>query len=287
MRQLRAWFLRLGGLFDSAHREKDLAAEMASHLQMHIEDNLREGMSAAEARRQAMIKLGGVEQTKENCRDRRGLPFLEVLLQDLRFGVRMFVKNPGFAVAAVITLALGIGANTALFSVVNGVLLRPLPYRDPSRLVVVSLFNQKTQETFPLCDADFLDWRAQNQVFTAVAAFSGARFNITGSGAPEQVLGDEVTAEFFSTLGVKPSLGRTFLPDEDRPGSPRAVVLSYNHWRRRYGSNPGVIGQTIMLNGSNSTVIGVMPQSSVSALGRNLGGMTPMTVEFEPFSIIV
>jgi len=259
MRWLRTLLFRLAGLFHKDRGDRDLAAEMDSHLQMHMEDNLRAGMSAVEARRQALIKLGGVEQTKENYRDRRGLPFLEVLLQDLRFGARMLMKNPAFAAAAVITLALGIGANTALFSVVNGVLLRPLPYRDPSRLVVVSLFNQKTQETFPLCDADFLDWRAQNQAFTAVAAFSGERFNITGSGAPEQVFGDVVTAEFFSTLGVKPSLGRTFLPDENRPGSPHAVVLSYNHWQRRYGSNPGVIGQTIMLNGSNSTVIGVMP----------------------------
>src|SRR5713226_9993558 len=123
------------------------------------------------------------------------------ILQDLKYGFRMLAKNPGFTAAAVIALAVGIGANTALFSVVNGVLLRPLPYRDPSRLVVVSLLNQKTQETFPLCDADFLDWRAQNQAFTEVSAFSDNRFNLTGAGVPEQIMGDVVTAEFFSILG--------------------------------------------------------------------------------------
>src|SRR5713226_647587 len=169
------------------------------------------------------------------------------ILQDLKYGFRMLAKNPGFTAAAVIALALGISANTTIFSVVNGVLLRPLPYRDPSRLVVVSLFNQKTQEIFPLCDADFLDWRAQNQVLSDVAAFSGNVFNITGSGLPEQVRGGVVTGEFFSTLGVTPVLGRTFLASEDRPGSAPMAVLSYSLWQHRYGADPGVIGQAIVL----------------------------------------
>jgi putative ABC transport system permease protein len=254
--RLRSW---LEATLRRSRMESEMDVELRFHVEAHAENLVRGGIARDEAMRRARLEFGGAEQIKEECREARGVTLVESLVQDLRYGVRMFVKNPGFTVAAVIALALGIGANTALFGVVNGVLLRPLPYRDPSRLVVVSLFNQKIQETFPLCDADFLDWRAQNQVFTAVAAFSGNRFNITGSGVPEQILGDTVTAEFFSTLGVKPVLGRTFLPNEDRPGSPRLVVLSYSIWQRRYSSNPGVIGQTIVLNGSNSAVIGIMP----------------------------
>ena len=188
-----------------------------------------------------------------------GWNWLEELFQDIRFGLRMLAKNPGFTAVAVITLTLGIGANTAIFSVVNGVLLRPLPYRDPGRLVVVNLLNQKTQETFPLSDADFLDWRAQNQVFSEVAAFSGSYRNLTGSGPPERLTGEVVTADYFSSWGVKPLLGRTFLPNEDQPGSPLMAVLSYDLWQRRFGANPGVIGQAMVLNGLSTRLIGVMP----------------------------
>ena len=205
---------------------------------------------------------------------------MRTLWQDLRYALRMLCKNPGFTTTAVLTLALGIGANTALFSVVNGVLLRPLPYPDPTSLVVISAVNQKTQEIFPLCDADFLDWRSQNQSFGAVAAFSsGNRFNITGSGIPQQVLGDFVTAEYFSVLGVTPVVGRTFLPNEDQEASPRLALLSYGLWRSRYGSNPNIIGEQIVLNGSNFTIIGVMPRnflpSSETQLWANLAIKPP------------
>jgi putative ABC transport system permease protein len=269
--RFRSW---LGATLRRSRMESEMDTELRFHMEAYAEDLVRSGVPQHEAMRQAQIEFGGIERVKEESREARGVTLAESVVQDLRYGVRMFVKNPGFTAAAVIALAVGIGANTALFSVVNGVLLRPLPYRDPSRLVVVSLLNQKTQETFPLCDADFLDWRAQNQAFTDVSAFSGNRFNLTGAGVPEQVMGDVVTAEFFSTLSVKPALGRTLLPDEDRPGSPRVVVLSYNFWQRRYGSNPGVIGQTLVLNGSSSTVIGVMPPrflpSPQTALWTNL-----------------
>src|SRR6266508_6721466 len=137
MRRLRAWFLRLAGLFNKERREREVAEELESHLQMHMEDNLRRGMTPEEARREALIKLGGIEQTKESYRDRRGLPMLETLMQDLRFSVRMLCKNPGFTAAAVLTLALGIGACTAIFSLINAALLRALPFPDSDRLVVL------------------------------------------------------------------------------------------------------------------------------------------------------
>jgi putative ABC transport system permease protein len=240
---------------------QQLDDEIREHIETETQDNIARGMSPEEARYAALRKFGNVTRVKEDTREVWSLVWLEQLLEDLRFGLRMLRKNPGFTAVAVLTLALGIGANTALFSVVNGVLLRPLPYRDPNSLVVISLLNNKTQEIFPLCDADFLDWRAQNQSFAAVAAFSDNRFNITGPGVPEQVLGDVVTADFFSILGVTPVLGRTFLPDEDQQAGPRLVVLSYGLWQNRYGSNPGVIGKEIVLNGSNFTVIGVMPRN--------------------------
>jgi len=236
-----------------------MEAELRSHLESRVDDLLRSGLPRAEAERRARIEFGGYERFKEECREERGGFWLETLWTDVRYGLRILRKNLGFTAAAVITLGLGIGANTAIFSVVNGVLLRPLPYRDADRLVVVSLHNQKTQEVFPLCDADFLDWRSQNRVFSHVAAFSGEIFNVTGAGRPEQMRGEAVTSDFFSTLGVMPVLGRTFLPGEDGPGAPPVAVLSYSLWESRYGSDPGVIGQPVVLNGVSTTVVGVMP----------------------------
>src|SRR4029077_16706625 len=260
MRRLRGWLLRLGGLFGRERQERELAEEMESHLQMHIEDNLRAGMSAAEARREALMKLGGVEQTKEIYRDRRGLPLLETLFQDLRFAGRMLAKNPGFTAVAVLTLALGIGANTAIFSVVNGVMLKPLPYRQPDRLVLLFLHGQGLDRG-SMGEADFLALDERQRVFEHVAAFSPSSigFTLTGLGSPQMIPGTSVTSDFFSVLGIQPVLGRAFLPAESKPGTNLSVIVSHRFWEQFLHADPAAVGSSIKLDGKSYTVIGVLP----------------------------
>jgi predicted permease len=262
MKSIRAWFLRFGGLFDKQQRDHELAEEMESHLQMHIEDNLRRGMSAQEARRQALIKLGGMEQTKEDYRDRRGLPFLETLWQDIRYGLRMVRRNPGFSAIAVFTLALGIGANTAIFSIVNGVLLKPLPYPEPQEIVKVwgyaeNLGLPKDQIWFSA--PEFVQLQQFNKSLTAVAAMTDASFNITANGGPERVEGAQVTPAMFSILGVRPAAGRVFTDAEGQPGHDQVLMLGYGLWKRRFGADPSVIGRTLAVNGRAMTIVGVLP----------------------------
>jgi len=186
---------------------------------------------------------------------------MTTFIQDLRYGLRMLAKNPGFTAVAVVTLALGIGANTAIFSVVDAVLLKPLPYKDPGRLTVV--WEQNPERGWYrniVSAADFLDWRKQNDVFTQMAAISpGKDFNLTQSGKPEEVTGQQVTSNLFRLLGVRPFLGRDFLPEEDKPGGARVVILSHGLWERRYGRDPNLIGKEISLNQESYTVVGIMP----------------------------
>lgn len=258
VRTLRAWFARFGGLFGKQRRDRELSAELESHLRMHIEDNIRAGMPPEEARRQALVQLGGLDQTKENYRDRRGLPWLETLLQDLRFGLRMLRKNPGFTVVAVLTLALGIGANTAIFSVVDAVLLNPIPYPQPDR--VVSLYV--TWPTYPhaaFSYPNFLDVQREARSLSGLAAWRVDSFALTGTSEPEELRGEMTTGNFFSLLGVQPILGRTFRPDDDRLGAAPVVVLGEGLWKRRFAADPQVVGKSITLNGKDYTVIGVIP----------------------------
>jgi len=255
MRQVRALLFRLGGLFNRERRDRELADELENQLQMHMEDNLRSGMTREEAYRQAVIKLGGVEQAKEYYRDRRGLPVLETLMQDVRYGIRMLRRDPGFAAVAVLTLALGIGANAAIFTVINALMLRPLPYAHPERLAM--LWPQ--QPMVSVSKAEFAEYRKQSRSFAAIAVFTGWSFTITGKGEPDEVPGARATASLFSTLGVSPFLGRTFLPEEDQVGRSRVAVLSYGLWQRRFGLNPSIIGQAVTIDGISNTVVGVMP----------------------------
>jgi predicted permease len=258
MRRLRAWFVRLRGFFLRNRSERELAAEVESHLQMHIEDNLRAGMSPAEARREALMKLGGIEQTKEIYRDRRGLPFLETLFQDLRFAFRMLRKNPGFTAVAALTLALGIGANTAIFSIVNAVILRPLPYKDSPHIVT---FHTKTAMfpafTLPLSWPAFQEVRGQATLFEEAAAYWKTERTMTGGDQP-QVLGvTGVTSGFFEELGARAEQGRLLAEQDYQPGQDRVAAISDTLWRTRFAKDPAVIGQQLILDKDVYTVIGV------------------------------
>ncbi len=259
MKRLRAWAIRIAGLLPGAAQERELSEELASHLQMHIDDNLRAGMNPADARREALLKLGGMEPTREACRDRSSVPVVENLLRDTRFAVRQLRKNPGFTATAVLVLSLGICANVAIFAFVDATLIKPLPYQDPNRLV--GLFE--TVQFCPKCPLsypDYLDWKKLNSVFTSADAFEGNPLSLRTSAGAEMVGGARVTAGFFKTLGVAPVLGRDFREGEDTPAAPRTVMLSYAGWRKRYAGSPAVLGQSVTLNGEASVIIGVLPQ---------------------------
>jgi predicted permease len=235
---------------------------MQSHLEMNIEDNVRAGMTAEEARRQALIKLGGVEQTKENYRDRRGVPWLEPLLQDVCFGLRMLAKSPGVTFVIIVTLALGIGANTAIFGIVNGFLLRPLPVKDPEQITVLAI----QQKDAPVGSSgfaypEFVDFREQAKTFSDIFAIVLSDVQLAFKGESEQCFANYVSRGFFTALGVTPAAGRLFLPNEgETPGEPLIAVLGYSYWQKRFHGDAGVIGQQVEINGKATTIVGVVPR---------------------------
>ncbi len=256
MRRLRAWFSRLGEVFSRKTREQELTAEMESHLQLHIADNLRAGMSPAQARREAIMKLGGIEQTKENYRKRRGLPAFETLWHDFRYGLRMLWKNPGFTATAVVTLALGIGVNTTIFSFAQAFVVHPLALPALNRMVAVT-----NGEKRPVAPADYFDWKGQSHLFEHISAYRSEDMNLTGTGEPERVYGAAVSADFLMALGVDPSLGRAFSSGEDEPGRDQVVILSHGLWQRRFGADPAAVGKSVSIDGKPYTVIGVTDKS--------------------------
>jgi putative ABC transport system permease protein len=253
-------------------RENEIVEELSQHLEDQYDQSLSRGASEEDARTAALAGLAEADVlTRELKRVERRVAhepivpgnertnLLGDLGQDLRYGVRMLAKNPGFTIVAVLALALGIGANSAIFSVVNTVLLRPLPYKNPDSLVMV--WDDNTHQGFPKdtpSPANFLDWRQQNTVFTGMAAMVERSFNLTGVGEPDRIDGRRVSANLFSLLGVEPQIGRAFTPDEDKPGS-HVVILSYGLWQKRFGGDPSVIGRAINLNAESYTVVGVMP----------------------------
>ena len=259
MKWVRSFFRRLTGFIGKRKRDAEFSAELESHLQLHIEDNLRAGMTPEAARREAFIKLGGLEQTKEAYRDRGGLPFLEIALQDLRFALRTLRKSPGFTAVAVLTLALGIGANTAIFTVVYGVLFRPLPFPEADRIVELVEMTQGESGEMDLTATQLRRLREFGQVFEHIAGWTDVGFNLAVGNAAEHVRGTPVSADYFQVLGVHPVAGREFLPEEDQGEGQRVAILSHSLWKRRFAGEPSAIGGKVLLNGEAYTVIGVMP----------------------------
>ena len=226
---------------------------------MHTADNIRAGMTPDEARRQARIALGGVEQAKERYRERRTTRWLDELTQDIRFAVRMLVRDRGFALTVVVVLALGIGANAAIFSVVDALMLRPLPFHEPDRLVMI--WEDASQVGFPKntpAAGNYFSWKERSRTFSGMAATRGSTANLTVDGPPEFIMGRRVTANFFDVLGVQPALGRAFTEDDDRTATePRSSATG--SWQRRYNGDREIVGKRHRHERRTRTIIGVMP----------------------------
>ena len=256
---MRLWFRfrsALRNLFRKPQVEKQLDDELRAYVEMVTDEKMAAGMSAAEARRTAMAEFGGVEQVKQTVRDGRAGAAAECAWQDVRYAARQLRRNAGFTLTAVVTMGLGIGATTAIFSAVYSLLLRPLPYHDASRLVSVSDANP----TF-LPDPDFVAARTETRSFEQLAGFhASTEDTLTGAGDPMRVTQAAVTASFFSVLGVVPALGRNFHPDEDWSGGPNVLILSDRLWRDRFSADAKIVGRTIKLNGTVFTIIGVLPR---------------------------
>jgi predicted permease len=259
MRTVRAFLLRLIGLLPNQNRDRERAAEIEANLQLHIDDNIELGMTLEQARRAALIKLGGIEQAKEAYRERATLPLFENLGRDLRFAVRQLTKNPGFTATAILMLALGMCASVAIFAFVDAALIKPLPYKDPDRLVGV---YEKIESFCPFCNLsypDYLDWKRTNTVFSSLDAYAHQSFILTTPGGVERAAGVRVTDGFFNTLGVTPILGRSFRKGEDLLAAQRTVLLSYGVWQRSYGGKTDVLGKRVILDGQSNVIIGVLP----------------------------
>ncbi len=255
--RLRALLRNLGR---SSARERELDEELRSFVELAAADEEARGIEPAAARRAAAIELGGIEAVKENVREARAGSGLEAAGRDFAFAARQLRRQPGFAAAVVTTLALAIGANAAVFSVVQAVLLAPLPYREPDRLMFIwSNLDRAGYHRAPLSGPELVDLREQARSFEGIAAIWARSANLTGEGPPEHLRIGLVTANFFSVLGAEPAAGRGFEPDEERMGPPRAVVLSDGLWRRRFGADPGVVGRAVRLDGTPLTVVGIAP----------------------------
>jgi putative ABC transport system permease protein len=242
--------------------DHELDEEMRFHLERDIEQNLKHGMTPADARNAALRSFGGVAQSKEECRSARGVGLVDNIVRDFLYSVRVLSKSYAFTIVVILTLALGIGANTAIFSFANGILLRPLPYPQSDRLAVLDETSRKEGgDTIGVSYPNFLDWREQNTVFEGIAThFGTSRFAITAGGSPSEIRGSRVTHGLFEVLRVSPILGRTFTESEDRPDEDAVVIIGHDLWQRSFGGNPEVIGQKVIISSRPRTIVGVMPR---------------------------
>jgi predicted permease len=248
---LQRWFRR-------GNWEREMQDELRFHIERQTAANIAAGMPREEARRQALLQFGGAEAVKEDCRKQRRGFWLETLWNDVRYGVRMMARSPGFTVVAILTLALGIGANTAIFSVVNGVLLNPLPFPQPEQLVSLSE-SKPNFATGSISYLNFRDWQRNNHTFSSMAISRPLSFSLTGAGDAEQLKAELLSSDYFSLLGVKPVIGRMFAPGEDEVGAAPIALISAGLWKRKFGSSPEVLGRSITLDGRGFTIVGVIP----------------------------
>jgi predicted permease len=264
MPQLHAWFCRLLGLFHKKSRDAEMVEEMQQHLDLLTERNIAAGMSPNEARTAALRQFGSIEQIKETAREERVWMWADELLRDVCFGARMLVKAPGFTAVAILTLALGIGSNAAIFSVIDSVLLKPLPYPNADRLVVFREHVRRSgyeHDQEAVTPGDFSDWSKHNTTFAEMAGIAPHSFTLTGAGQPVQIEGEAVSVNLFSLLQVEPFIGRAFHPEEAQYGAGRVAILGYGLWATRFASDPQVVGRSILLDGSTYLVVGVMPKN--------------------------
>jgi putative ABC transport system permease protein len=259
---------RLGVLFRRRRFEEEMEEEMRFHVELQAETNREAGMEESEAGYAARRQFGNASVVKEDSREAWGWGPLERFAQDVRFALRLLRKNPGFTATALLVLALGIGANTAIFSVVNALVLNPFPFRDPDRVVAVHAYHASGQNS-NTGFREYLDWREQNNVFEemAIVPWTGT-YTLTGQGEPQRLVGGATTASFFRLAGVSPHLGRIISEEEDRPGAPRVTLLSYATWQNRFGANPNILGKTMTLDDRQYTIIGVMPKNFVFSFIR-------------------
>jgi predicted permease len=265
MRRVRAFGLRIAAMFGAGRTDAEIREELEMHRSFLAGEYERSGLTPEAARHRAAVELGNISSIADTCRDQRGIPAIETAIRNARVAGRQLLKSPAFTLVAIVGLALGIGANVAVFSVVNSVFLQPLPYREPDRLVRLASTDQEHNLTrVGFSYSRFLDVQQRQQVFTDLALSAGNAFTLTGRGDPEQVMGLQASAALLPVLGLQPTIGRNFSPDEDRPGGRRVVLISPQMWRRRFNLDASVLGQALMLDGAPYSIIGVLPDAAAA-----------------------